>query len=31
MRTMNYAVDVEHKQVRDVARDFLEKAGMSQR
>ena len=28
MRAMNYAVDVEHKQVRDVARDFLEKAGL---
>jgi osmoprotectant transport system substrate-binding protein len=24
MRAMNYAVDVEHKQVRDVARDFLQ-------
>jgi osmoprotectant transport system substrate-binding protein len=31
MRAMNYAVDVEHKQVRDVARDFLEKAGLSQK
>ena len=31
MRTMNYAVDVEHKQVREVARDFLEKAALSQR
>jgi osmoprotectant transport system substrate-binding protein len=28
MRAMNYAVDVEHKQVRDVARDFLQKAGL---
>ena len=28
MRSMNYAVDVEHKQVRDVARDFLQKAGL---
>jgi glycine betaine/choline ABC-type transport system substrate-binding protein len=25
MRALNYAVDVEHKQVREVARDFLEK------
>lgn len=28
MRSLNYAVDVEHKQVRDVARDFLQKAGL---
>lgn len=28
MRTMNYAVDAEHKQVRDVAKEFLEKAGL---
>jgi len=28
MRAMNYTVDVEHKQVRDVARDFLQKAGL---
>jgi osmoprotectant transport system substrate-binding protein len=28
MRAMNYAVDVEHQQVRDVARDFLQKAGL---
>ena len=28
MRDMNYAVDVEHKPVRDVAREFLEKAGL---
>jgi len=28
MRSMNYAVDVEHKQVRDVAREFLQKAGL---
>jgi glycine betaine/choline ABC-type transport system substrate-binding protein len=28
MRSMNYAVDVEHKQVRDVARDFLAKSGL---
>jgi osmoprotectant transport system permease protein len=28
MRAMNYAVDVDHKQVRDVARDFLQKAGL---
>jgi glycine betaine/choline ABC-type transport system substrate-binding protein len=28
MRAMNYAVDVEHKQVRDVASDFLQKAGL---
>jgi glycine betaine/choline ABC-type transport system substrate-binding protein len=28
MRTMNYAVDVDHKQVRDVAREFLQKAGL---
>jgi len=25
MRALNYAVDVEHKQVREVARDFLQK------
>jgi glycine betaine/choline ABC-type transport system substrate-binding protein len=31
MRALNYAIDVEHKQVREVARDFLEKAGLSQR
>jgi glycine betaine/choline ABC-type transport system substrate-binding protein len=31
MRAMNYAVDVEHKQVRDVAREFLEKTGLSPR
>jgi glycine betaine/choline ABC-type transport system substrate-binding protein len=30
MRAMNYAVDAEHKQVRDVARDFLQKAGLAQ-
>jgi glycine betaine/choline ABC-type transport system substrate-binding protein len=28
MRTMNYAVDVDHKHVRDVAREFLQKAGL---
>ena len=28
MRGMNYAVDVEHKQLRDVAREFLQKAGL---
>ena len=28
IRGMNYAVDVEHKQVRDVAKDFLQKAGL---
>jgi glycine betaine/choline ABC-type transport system substrate-binding protein len=28
MRSMNYAVDVEHKPVRDVARDFLQQAGL---
>lgn len=28
MRAMNYAVDAEHKPVRDVARDFLRKAGL---
>jgi len=28
MRAMNYAVDVEHKPVRDVAREFLQKAGL---
>ena len=28
MRAMNYAVDAEHKQVRDVAREFLQKAGL---
>jgi glycine betaine/choline ABC-type transport system substrate-binding protein len=28
MRTMNYAVDVDHKPVRDVAREFLQKAGL---
>ena len=28
MRAMNYAVDAEHKQVRDVARDFLAGAGL---
>ena len=31
MRAMNYAVDVEHKQISEVARDFLEKAGLSQK
>jgi glycine betaine/choline ABC-type transport system substrate-binding protein len=30
MRAMNYAVDGEHKQVREVARDFLQKAGLAQ-
>jgi glycine betaine/choline ABC-type transport system substrate-binding protein len=25
---MNYAVDAEHKQVRDVAKGFLEKVGL---
>ena len=28
MRSMNYAVDGEHRQVRDVAREFLQKAGL---
>ena len=28
MRNMNYAVDGEHRQVRDVAREFLDKSGM---
>jgi osmoprotectant transport system permease protein len=28
MRAMNYAVDAEHKPVRDVARDFLAKTGL---
>ena len=28
MRKMNYAVDAEHRQVREVAKDFLEKAGL---
>jgi len=28
MRSLNYAVDAEHRQVRDVARDFLVKAGL---
>ncbi len=28
MRAMNYAVDVDHKQVRDVAKEFLQKAGL---
>ncbi len=28
MRAMNYAVDAEHKQVRDVAKEFLQKAGL---
>lgn len=28
MRDMNYAVDVEHRPVADVARDFLQKAGL---
>lgn len=28
MRSMNYAVDVEHKQVAGVAKDFLQKAGL---
>jgi glycine betaine/choline ABC-type transport system substrate-binding protein len=28
MRAMNYAVDVEHKQVREVATEFLQKAGL---
>jgi glycine betaine/choline ABC-type transport system substrate-binding protein len=28
MRAMNYAVDAEHKQVRDVAKGFLEKVGL---
>jgi osmoprotectant transport system substrate-binding protein len=28
MRAMNYAVDAEHKQVRDVAKEFLEKSGL---
>ena len=29
MRSMNYAVDVEHKQVSQVAKDFLDKAGLA--
>jgi glycine betaine/choline ABC-type transport system substrate-binding protein len=28
MRSMNFAVDAEHKQVRDVARGFLQQAGL---
>jgi len=28
MRNMNYAVDGEHRQVRDVAREFLRAAGL---
>jgi len=28
MRSLNYFVDVDHKQVRDVAKDFLQKAGL---
>jgi len=28
MRDMNYAVDGEHRQVRDVAREFLQKSGL---
>jgi osmoprotectant transport system substrate-binding protein len=28
MRTMNYAVDADHRQVREVAQDFLRKAGL---
>ena len=28
MRSMNYAVDGEHHQVRDVAREFLQKSGL---
>lgn len=28
MRVMNYQVDVEHRQVRDVAKEFLHKAGL---
>jgi glycine betaine/choline ABC-type transport system substrate-binding protein len=28
MRGMNYAVDAEHRPARDVARDFVEKAGL---
>jgi glycine betaine/choline ABC-type transport system substrate-binding protein len=28
MRAMNYSVDAEHKQVRDVAKGFLQKAGL---
>ena len=28
MRAMNYAVDAEHKQVRAVAKEFLQKAGL---
>lgn len=28
MRGMNYAVDGEHRQVRDVAREFLQKSGL---
>jgi glycine betaine/choline ABC-type transport system substrate-binding protein len=28
MRAMNYAVDVEHRQVREVAKEFLQKAGL---
>ncbi|HYL37831.1 MAG TPA: glycine betaine ABC transporter substrate-binding protein [Bryobacteraceae bacterium] len=28
MRSMNYAVDGEHRQVRDVAREFLQKSGL---
>ncbi len=28
MRAMNYAVDGEHRPVREVAKDFLAKAGL---
>jgi len=28
MRKMNYAVDAEHRQVREVAQDFLQNSGL---
>jgi osmoprotectant transport system substrate-binding protein len=28
MREMNYAVDIDHKQIREVAKDFLQRAGL---
>jgi osmoprotectant transport system permease protein len=28
MRNLNYAVDAQHRSARDVARDFLQKAGL---
>ncbi len=31
MRGMNFAVDGEHRQVREVAKEFLDKAGLSAR